>query len=282
MPFHTLFNNKSARYAHFGDCPPFFPTSVHCGEIPSQQSLVLVTGCSSNHFCATLNCLYSMLLFVPNASVVFVDYGLSTKELFTLSQHFIRLSPRFNLFYRKFNFVSFPAWMHISTPTMGGYAWKVISYTDIAMEHNGEVGWIDGGCRVVDDLHGELEWMRHDGLFSVYSSGTIGDWIDENSLSFLLKSGIVKSVNRSAEMCSGGYVFLDAGNRTRIGPILDGLVKCAYTKRCMDPVGTTRKNFRQDQSILTLLIHDASIPRSCDSHFHVNTLFHQDSVAHCS
>lgn len=172
--------------------------------------------------------------------------------------------------------------MHISTPTMGGYAWKVISYTDIAMEHNGEVGWIDGGCRVVDDLHGELEWMRRDGLFSVYSSGTIGDWIDENSLSFLLKSGIVKSVNRSAEMCSGGYVFLDAGNRTRIGPILDGLVKCAYTKRCMDPVGTTRKNFRQDQSILTLLIHDASIPGSCDSHVRVNTLFHQDSVAHCS
>ena len=77
-------------------------------------------------------------------------------------------------------------------------------------------------------------------------------------------------------MCTGGYVWINYNNETVMNNVIFPLVQCAYTRRCIAPIGSTRKNHRQDQAILSALVHSAKIPQCCQAWYKTYTMFHQD------
>ena len=54
------------------------------------------------------------------------------------------------------------------------------------------------------------------------------------------------------------------------------LLQCCYTKKCVSPDGTNRRNHRQDQAILSALLHSAKIEQSCHGRYTTMTGFHND------
>ena len=70
---------------NFGDCPSHFPSIVLCGEVSQSvydhAELLTITGSSSNDFYPNINCMYTILLYDIQTSIVFVDYGISEREL---------------------------------------------------------------------------------------------------------------------------------------------------------------------------------------------------------
>ena len=109
---------------NFGDCPSHLPSIVSCGEVSQSvydhAELLIITGSSSNHFYPNINCMYTILLYDIQTSIVFVDYGISERELKNLGNTFEsinKLYKQYNstaqLYYRKFNFANFPAFFNI-------------------------------------------------------------------------------------------------------------------------------------------------------------------------
>lgn len=291
IPFDVLFHNKSMRYVNFGACPSSFPSFIHCGQVSrsvyDQSFLFFITGSSENHFYATINCLYSIVAANINASMLFIDYGISSKQIRALLRHYTQINQFHKqtnsgaqLYYRKYNFVHFPPFMDISEfMSIGGYSWKVIGYSDVIDELRGPIMWTDGGSILLDDMSREISLMQKYGIYSPASLGTVDTWVHPSSRMFLEKYGLIKGVNGSSEMCTGGYLFIDGGSEKIRKEIIEPLLECSYTMNCITPLLSNRMNHRQDQAILTLLIHNAGIEKSCDSRFSYVPLLRRDCLS---
>ena len=49
-----------------------------------------------------------------------------------------------------------------------------------------------------------------------------------------------------------------------------------YTRKCISPLKTSRKNHRQDQAILSVLMHSAKVEKSCIGGHDTDVLIHND------
>ena len=49
-----------------------------------------------------------------------------------------------------------------------------------------------------------------------------------------------------------------------------------YTQKCISPLKTSRKNHRQDQAILSVLMHSAKVEKSCIGGHDTDVLIHND------
>lgn len=262
------------RYVKFGEKDSRFPPEIEFGEVQdvSFQKVdhIFVTGSSSNHLYSNINTMYSIMLSSPCTSIVFVDLGLDTttlsvliREMRVMVNYFKHHCPA-RIYYRKFDFSHFPAWWSIDDEAArGGYAWKVVSYFDVLIESKHLVAWSDGGNILPFSIQVELDRARTHGLFSPYSGGILQSWLYKSSAAFLQNKHMLRKVLLGKSMCTGGYLFIDYTNSTVMKKVVFPLVECAYTKKCISPEGSSRKNHRQDQAILTALVHSLRIKKSC-------------------
>ncbi|OAO15153.1 hypothetical protein AV274_3139 [Blastocystis sp. ATCC 50177/Nand II] len=287
IPFNKLVSDKSMRYVDFGKRDARFPPEIEFGEVQdaSFQDVdhIFVTGSSSNHLYSNINTMYSIMLSSPRASIVFVDFGLDAAALSALIREmrfmvdYFKSHSHARIYYRKFDFSHFPAWWSINDEaTRGGYAWKVISYFDVLLESKRLVAWSDGGNQLPRSLDKELERAHKYGLFTPYSGGVLQSWLHGSSAKFLQNHHMLRKVLLGKGMCTGGYLFIDYANDAVMRTVVFPLVECAYTKKCISPEGSSRKNHRQDQAILTALVQSARIEKSCIAIKSTGVRYHQE------
>ena len=269
-----MYNNISFRYVNFGLPNPQLPSFVITGAIPqynNQYSDYLVTtAASDNHGYGSFNLLYSVLLFDPYASIVYVDLGLSSELLHILNAHFhtlhqIQTKMKSNGFiaYRKFNWNSFPKWMNMTYNRFqrGGYAWKAIPMVDAFFEWKGIFSWLDGGSVIVDGITRELSLARRYGFYSPPSSPNILRWAHKSTREFMLKNGLIKQTEDNDPLCMAGILYIDY-SKSFTHEIMEKYRECSYTKKCIGPSGSTMSNHRMDQAVLSLILNDYRIPKS--------------------
>lgn len=288
IPFYQLYHNKSNRYVNFGHSDSRFPSFVRFDEVDESSfrdvDYIVVTGSSSNHLYSNINTMYSILRADLRVSIVFVDFGLDETTLGVLIRELKvmhKLQQDHNswgqLYYRKFDFSHFPTWFNISDESIrGGYSWKVISYYDVLMESRRIVFWSDGGNQLPSSINKELTRVRRYGLYSPYSGGSLQQWMHPGSSQFLVYRKMIRKLMLGKGMCTGGYLFLDYNNTEVMNNVVFPLVQCAYTRHCISPWKSSRKNHRQDQSILTALVHSVRIPESCQQRYNTPVRFHQE------
>lgn len=278
IPFKTLVNDMSVHYVRFELKNSILPEFVYTGFIPTysnQRSDVLVmTGASDNHGLGSFNCMYSVILADPYASILYIDYGLSPRLLSILSSHFktlhqIQLSVNSDGFlgYRKYQWKSFPDWMHLSgNEQRGGYSWKMVAVHDAFFEWKGMLVWFDGGNVVVDGLSRELTAARRYGVYSPFSADTIGRWVHKDMRQFAQKHKFVKYIKKHQPMASGGVLFIDY-SKSFTRKFVEMLTECCYTQSCVAPKRASMSNHRQDQSILSMLLYEFRVPRAASEQF---------------
>jgi hypothetical protein len=116
------------------------------------------------------------------------------------------------------------------------------------------VYWLDAGLLLkkpifVDDAFTHL---RHQGINTPKAPGNLKRWTHRGTVQYL---GLNESVyeDESSRIWSGGIVIIDKIN------IVDNIVKpwadCSLRLECITPEGSSRKNHRQDESVLSVLIH---------------------------
>ena len=57
-------------------------------------------------------------------------------------------------------------------------------------------------------------------------------------------------------------------------------VKCSLTKKCITPIGSHRRNHRQDQSVISIFVQSLGIHQACDPQHPSSVSFHQDAEKH--
>ena len=276
------------RYVNFAKADPRFPSFVNLGYVTEEAFVgsdhIFVTGSSSNHLYSNLNTIYSIMLCEINTSIVFVDYGLDNStfsmlisEFSSMEEIFKRWKSPAKLYYRKFDFAHFPSWYNIlDRDVRGGYSWKVIGYFDVLMESKRIVIWSDGGNLLPSNINRELRRARLFGLYTPYSGDSLQSWLHGKSRRFLGYNRMIRKIMLGKGMCTGGYLFINYNNETVMNNVIFPLLQCAYTRKCIAPIGSSRKNHRQDQAILTALVHSAGIQQSCQARYGTKCRFHQD------
>lgn len=288
IPFNVLYNNPSTHYVRYGKRNSLIPSFVGLGDVShfafKESNFIIVTGSSQNHIIPNMNMMLSAVYANCNVSMVFVDFGLDRRGLVLFTSvmtlihsiHTTLHSPA-RLYYRKFDFSHFPQWMSLDDRAVrGGYAWKVISYCDVLMQTQAVVVWSDGGNLWMDDITKDLMKVKENGIFSPYSGDTVQKWVHGKTSQFLLGNHMLRKLKINKGMCTGGYVLIDYHNANAMNNVVLPLLQCVYTRKCVTPLGTSRKNHRQDQAVLTALIHSANINGACSSRKKIHMVFHND------
>ena len=270
-----------------------FPSFVNFGVVqPSlnpDNEYVIVTGASQNHVLSLVNLLYSTLLANPYSPLVIVDYGIYEAGLMYLLSnitqiHLLRkqIGSESLIYYRKFNFDHFPEWCRITEPlSVGGYSWKIITIFDVITEYKGVVLWTDTGS-IVGNIDKDIQCARMNGFYSNSAGHSIRKWTHPGTYQYLEEMKWITVMNSTKDKwcCNDGYMIIDYRNRTVMENIIYPTVKCSLTKKCITPIGSHRRNHRQDQSVISIFVQSLGIHQACDPQHPSSVQFHKDDEKH--
>lgn len=212
----------------------------------------VLTGASDNHHKSLCKLLQSLLVKARGARVWVYDLGLTAGPR-GLVQAIVNKHPR-RLELRTFDYDNEPAFVNIHQ-NAGHYAWKPIIIFRALQElrGSGQYGfWLDAGCRLASGLQRVRDAVARVGLWSPVSSGHVAMWTHHRTLKALHATAQDRMDNNR----SGGVVAFDPDhNQARY--IIGQWYALARQKHVLAPKGSSRKNHRQDQSLLSVLIAQA-------------------------
>lgn len=211
----------------------------------NNKEFKIITISDSYFFDALTNLLTSINKYEPKIEVVVVDIGLTEKQVVFLKNHF-------NYKIKKFNFDKFPIFFkdHDLDGKLGSYAWKAAALFDEFYKSEKNIIYLDSGCELRKSLNFLKFIILKNGFYSPESSNNIEYWTHPNTLKIMKAE---KSLLRKRNFSSGivGMVIDDKKNQK----VIDEWAKFSRNKDVIAPKGSSRKNHRQDQSILNILIH---------------------------
>jgi Protein of unknown function (DUF1647) len=214
--------------------------------IPTETGLhrrATVTGASSNHFESLIEFLQNYRANSQNIPLFTYDLGLSDAEVTLVRTNF----PWTTL--RTFNYSHYPPYFRIGV-ARGEYAWKPVIVKEMLDTTTSAVLWLDSGDRLMDTntLQDTFDLIERDGHVTATSSGTTQKWVHPATLAFLHEP------NLDIAMCNAAIVGFDMRAYEKV---VKPWAECARQRLCIAPPGATRKNHRQDQAVLTVLLHQA-------------------------
>lgn len=211
----------------------------------SKQELIIVTGSDSSHFKSLYQLLESLQMFEKNTKTIIFDLGITDEEREIIKNDF----PKFEL--RIFDYSTYPKYFNTYL-NAGEYAWKPVIINNILSEFKTSVCWLDGGNKVIKPLTSIRKIVELIGFYSPFSKGIISDWTHPKTLEFLNVSNdkdVLKQPNLNGACVSINFNNVDVRN------VIQKWSDCAKLKDCIAPEGSSRKNHRQDQAVLSTLVY---------------------------
>ena len=210
---------------------------------------IVVTAFESSH-------LNEMLCFIDslhNYAITIVVYYLDelNDDIITTMKTY-----NSNIIIREFNFNDYPDYFKISRfHEKGHYAWKPIIIEKTAHEFK-DIIWLDAGT-YISNKHAFSTLMnlarQHNGIYSPASTGVIEQWTHPNMLDYFKNNG--KRINLQHSNCNAAIIAVSIyGNDATA--FLHEWSKCALDINCIEPVGASRTNHRQDQAAFSVLVSD--------------------------
>ncbi len=225
--------------------------------------MIVVTAASSNHAGALRHMLASLRRL--GARVECYDLGLTESEVASL--------PRWDgLFYHKFDYAAYPSHLRVDV-NAGEYAWKPAIVAEViervrAAGDRHDVLWADAGSYfdAIDPIATRVRMS--DGLWLRTSSGTMGQWTHPGTLAALGAPADDYRDRPNADATLVGFASGHPSADVRERVYRDVVVPwraCALRKDCIAPPGSSRRNHRQDQAVLSYLVHKAGFSFAGDT-----------------
>ncbi|CAH1763313.1 14881_t:CDS:1 [Entrophospora sp. SA101] len=187
-------------------------------------------------------------------NMVVYDLGLSIEQRMALKE---LKNSNYLSDLRVFNFSKYPSFWDINEGR-GEYAWKPGMIKEVSKDYPGTLIWLDSGTKVERFLFKKLKIFTEtfDGFVSPKSPGFMNEWTHPGVYDYYKDdhSKYDKLMN-----CNAAFVIFDT---YRVQYLIDEWYDCALVKDCIAPVGSSRVNHRQDQTILTYLAAKGN--RYCD------------------
>jgi hypothetical protein len=226
--------------------------------------VIVVTAASSNHAEPLRYMLESLRRL--HARVDCYDLGLTGAE--------VRALPRWaGLLYHKFDYAAYPPHLDVAVHA-GEYAWKpaiVAAVVDRlrAAGEDDDVLWSDAGSyfHELDPIAARVR--ATDGVWVRASSGTMRQWTHPAMFTRLGVDSADYADCRNADATLIGFATgsASAAIRQRVyDTVIAPWRACALDRDCIAPAGSSRKNHRQDQAVLSYLVHQGGYTFADDTH----------------
>ena len=208
--------------------------------------MIIITGASDNHYLSLVQFINSFIQHnYTNNTLIVYDLGIENDkwEKFQLKCKSVP-----TISFRKFEYERYPAWFNINI-NAGEYAWKPAIIYNTFLENPGQkLLWMDSGNLIKDDLKELDRFLQSNGVYSALSSGTISRWTHPLTIAYL-KCSWGNELMRNAA-CIG----FDTNNPLGKELLIDYYKSCQI-KECISPIGSSRENHRQDQSVFSILFY---------------------------
>ena len=211
----------------------------------NNKEFKIITISDTHFFDALTNLLTSIQKYEPTIEVVIIDIGLTEKQL-------VFLKNNFSYKIKKFNFDNFPIFFkdYDSDGKLGSYAWKAPALFNEFYKSEKNIIYLDAGCELRKSLNSLKFIILKNGFYSPESSNNIEYWTHPQTLKIMkAKKNLLRKRNFSS-----GIVGMAIDNEIN-QMIIEDWAKFSQIKDVIAPKGSSRKNHRQDQSILNILVH---------------------------
>jgi hypothetical protein len=234
----------------------------------NNNEFVILTGSDSSHFNSLVNLLKSLMKFEKNSEIKVINLGMNNDEILYLKENF-------NIKIEEFDFQNNPSFLKERDDfnKLGSYAWKPISIYKEFVGSTKNIIWLDAGCLITRNLNLLKSIVKKNGFYSPQSSDTIIKWTHPQTLKAL-------DTNKklfTKRNISGGIVGF-ANNSEKIKDLLGSWYEFSKREDVIAPKGSSRLNHRQDQAILSVLIHKHKVSKFTPrTHKIFGILRHQDN-----
>lgn len=220
---------------------------------------IIVTGASSNHELSIIQFVYYCLLNNKYIYILIWNLGFTKKFLKVLNSITYKNS---NIEILYLNFSLYPSYFNIKR-NKGEYAWKplIISLSYYKMRRT--ILWLDAGCVVLKSLENVFYDIEKYNCWSIYSCGNISAWTHYGMIEYF---NITTEITKR-KTCAGGLVGFKWNSHLSV-KVLKEWVSCAYHKDCISPKGSDRRNHRQDQSALSILLYKYNVFDACPNNIY--------------
>jgi hypothetical protein len=223
-----------------------FQSDSNKGISQVSDRIVIVTAASANHAHTLQNLVENLSQYKENNILVVVyDLGLLKDQRVSLEAVIEKYPLRFCL--ETFDYLKFPAHCNIKV-NAGYYAWKPNIVYEVCQRYKGLVLWMDSGNLVHKPLVLLHDIIKIEGIYTNESSGDISKWTHPSTIAFL-KCPKTNLTNRNAACIGFNY------DKAWVREFVNEWKSYACIKDCIAPVGSSWKNHRYDQSILTILYY---------------------------
>jgi len=215
------------------------------------KEFTILTGSDSSHFNSLINLLKTLEIHESESKIKIVDLGMSKEEIDFIENNF-----NFKIF--PFDFDNYPDFVNTRDEfeKLGSYAWKPISIFNEYTTQDRDVIWLDAGCLVSKNLKLIKSIILKNGFYSPESSDDIQKWTHPKTLQALnADKNLLKRRN-----FSGGIVGF-AKNNNNSEALLKNWYENSLNNKIISPEGSSRLNHRQDQAILSVLVHQHNLSR---------------------
>lgn len=229
----------------------------------ASEELIVVTGADASHEKSLFQFINSISYPSENIVLVVYDLGLSEDAISDIKKNS-------KLIYRRFAYENYPDYFNIRV-NAGEYAWKPVIVKSVMEEFHAPVCWMDAGNYMLDK---SFFWIRKfiagNGFYSPVIEQRIGDKTHPVTLKNL-QAGEDISCQKSL---SGFCIAADYENVTS-RELIFNWGDLAVKKDYIAPEGSSRKNHRQDQSLISILAYQSGLTKSMPTMCH-GFIFHRD------
>ncbi len=208
------------------------------------NNIIFVTAAEKNYFDQLESLLKSYDKYLTNKLIIY-DIGLDEKQIQYLKDNFN------NLNIIKFKFEQYPKFIgEYFDDKLGNYAWKPIIVDQVIQQYKSKVVWLDAGNLITKKIIFLKIALTASGLVVPTSSNTIKDWTHPKTIKYIgLNEKYLNSNNYASGLIGFDYNSEKAKNISELWS------KFSQIQDCISPEGSSRKNHRQDQAVLTLLLY---------------------------
>ena len=232
-------------------------------------NITIVTGADFTHFKSLINLINSINKYEENINLVIYDLGLRENQIKEL------LSMKIRFVYEKFDFSKYPPFYKERSNgdnKLGSYAWKSAIVKETLDKYSGSVIWLDAGDKITKKLRLLKIVLTSVGIYIPSSPGKIKDWTHKRTIE---NFGFDKTLINRKNLASGMIGF-NSENKLAV-EIVNEWAEKSKNKDLISPKGSSRKNHRQDQSLLTLIAYKHDIVKKIpSSHELFGIIVHQD------
>jgi len=201
-----------------------------------------VTAVSSNHYRWMLNLIANIRQIDPGVPHLVVDLGLThVQRAWMAAVEGVTV--------QVFNYSEYPPYFDINV-NAGKFAFKPV-IVEAALELADIVVWLDSGNLLTIPLSAHADKIREAGFVSGFSGGTVETWTHPGMLRYF---GIGPTDPIRKEWNCNAATLMFYREKT-LNDLVRPWVSCAMDLGCIAPPGSNRKNHRQDQAAITVLVH---------------------------